>query len=806
MIKNYFKIAWRNLWKNKLFSFINIIGLAIGIVTAVLLLQFIKYELSYDAHTENVYRIQHDIYRNGVLDNSSAVSYYGAAPAIKENFPEVTNFVRLHRADGMINYHSDKGEIISHHEEKAFYADSSFFSVFSFPLVEGDVHTVLRSPNSLVISESTSKKYFGADNPIGKTISLTTEWEGGQYIVEGVFKDIPENNHIKFDFLFSIKNLLVNNQFKYGAWYWTNFYTYLVLKQGTDPSVFEQKLSSIIDTHLGRQLKTTNSQEKFILQPVKDIHLHSHIRDEAEVNSDYRIVSFLLIISFFIIGIAWLNYINLSTAKATERAKEVGVRKVFGSTRNQLIKQFLLESSILTLISIIIATILLVIVTPYFNQLIGKKISFDLTKQASFWIIALGIMLLGTFLSAVYPAFYISSFNPLTAIKGKISRTLRSIQLRQGMVIFQFGASIVLIIGTLTVYQQLKFMRSQDLGMNINEKIVIRAPKIIHSGSFMNEMDYFKQQVKSNSTVNKLTASSEVPGKQIFWTHDFRKKSEPENVRKILSILAVDEDFLPTYDLKMLAGRNFSKERMSDLGEAAIINESALKLLGIKSPEEAINQELVVGATGAKTIVGVIKDFHQQSLKHPNNPIIMYYIPWNQDYLTLSINGNVKNTLATIENIYRKTFPENAFDYFFLNDQFNKQYRSEEISWKIFVLFSILSIVVACMGLFGLASYLTIQRSKEIAIRKVVGASVMAVTTLLSKDFIKLVLIAFTIAVPISWFFIHQWLQTFAYRIDIAWWIFALGGMLTVLIALLTVSFQAIKAAMANPVKSLRTE
>ncbi len=802
MIKNYLKIAVRNLVRNKVYSFINIGGLAVGIATSLLLLQFISYELSYDSNTADIYRIQHDIYRSGVLENSSAISYYEVAPAIKESFPEVVNFVRLHRADGMINYYSAKGEIVSHHEEKAFYADSSFFSVFPFPLVKGDINTILRSPHSLVISESTSKKYFGKDNPIGKTISLTTQWEGGQYIVEGVFKDIPENNHIQFDFLFSIKNLLSNKQFKNGGWYWTNFYNYLVLKQGTDPDVFEQKLSSIIDTHLGSQLKRVNSQEKFILQPVQDIHLHSHIRDEADVNSDHRIVSFLLIISFFIIGIAWLNYINLSTAKATERAKEVGVRKILGSTRNQLIKQFLFESLILITISIIIATILFIIVTPYFNQLIGKKMAFDMVGQPIFWMISLSAMLLGTFLSAIYPAFVISSFNSLIAIK----ETLRSIQLRRTMVVFQFVASIVLIIATSIVYQQLKFMRNQDLGMNINEKIVIRSPKIIHSNSFTNEMNYFKHEVKSNSTVNKITASSEVPGKQIFWTNEFRKKSEHESVRKSLSILAVDEDFLVTYDLHILAGRNFSKERVSDFGSAVIINESALKLLDIKTPEEAINQELVTGVTETKTIIGVIKDFHQQSLKHVNNPIIIYYIPWSQDYLTVSINGDVKNTIATIQNLYNKIFPENAFEYFFLDDKFNQQYRSEEMSWKIFVLFSALSIVVACMGLFGLASFIIIKRSKEIAVRKVLGASVSAVTLLLSKDFITLVFIAFTIAVPISWFFINQWLQTFAYRIDIGWWVFVLAGFLTVLIALLTVSFHAIKAALANPVKSLRSE
>jgi len=809
MLLNFITIAYRNLFRHKMFSFINIVGLAFGIAASLLLLQYISFELSYDdflTNTDNIYRIRHDTYKNGALENSSVISYHGAAPAIKQNFPEVSNFVRLHRADGMINYYTGKGEVISHHETKAFYADTSFFSVFPFPLVKGDLDKVLRNPRSLVLSESASKKYFGEENPIGKIISLTTQWEGGQYVVDGVFKDIPENSHIKFDFLFSIENLLTNRQFKNGAWYWTNFYNYLVLRPGTDPLLFEQKLSSVIDTHLGSDLKKINAQEKFILQPVNDIHLHSHVRDEVEVNNDYKIVSFLLIISFFIIGIAWLNYINLSTAKATERAREVGIRKVLGSNKVQLVRQFLLESSVLTLISIIITTILFAISTPYFNQLIGKEMTFDFAGQSTFWTMALGIIIVGTFLSGLYPAFVISSFSPLTAIKGKFSRSISGVQLRRAMVVFQFGASIILIIATITIYRQLEFMRSQDLGMSINEKVVIRAPKIIQGDSYMNEMEYFKNKVKTNAEVGGVTSSSEVPGKQIFWTNEFRKKSEPENVRRLLNILAVDEDFIPTYDLSILAGRTFSKDRISDLGQAVIINESALKFLDIKNPEEAINQELVVGAYEIKTIVGVVKDFRQQSVKQPSSPIIIYYVPWSQDYLTLSINGNVRNTMATIETLYHDAFPENAFDYFFLDDQFNQQYRSEERSWKIFILFSALSIVVSCMGLFGLASFVTIQRSQEIAIRKVLGASVAAVTFLLSKEFIRLVFIAFIIAVPLSWLFIDQWLQNFAYRIDITWWTFALAGALTILIAFLTVGFQSIKAAMTNPVESIKTD
>ena len=810
MFRNFITIAYRNLFRHKIFSILNIVGLALGIAASVLLLQYIGYELSFDkfhSNSENIYRIRHDTYKNGALENSSAISYYGAAPSIKDNFPEVLNFVRLHRADGMMTYHSSNGAAVSYYEKKAFYVDSSFFSIFSFPLIAGDAKKVLRNPTSMLISLSASKKYFGEENPIGKTILLTTEWEGGQYVVDGVFKDIPENSHIKFDFLFSIINLLSNPQFRNGAWYWTNFYNYLALQPKTDPVLLEKKISIVIDKHIGKYLKSINSQEKFILQPIKDIHLDSNIGAEAEVNSDHKIVSFLLIVAFFIIGIAWLNYINLSTAKATERAREVGLRKVLGSNRSQLVRQFLLESFVLTLIAMFIAALIVVVAEPFFNRLVGRELSIELTGQAGFWAVAMGIITLGTFVSGLYPAFVLSSFEPLLSLKGGFRRNLDGINLRKAMVIFQFGISILLIIATLTIFRQLDFMRSQDLGLNINRKVVIRAPKLMGGESYLHKIDHFKEALTANSKVTSVSASSEVPGKEIFWSNEFRLRSEPENIRRLTKILAVDEDFIPTFNIALLAGRNFAKDRASDFGQAVILNESALHLLGITDPTAAISHELVIGGSEFKTVIGVIKDFHQQSLKQVNDPIIIYFIPWRQDYLTLSIvNGNVKGAMSAIEHIYHNEFPENAFEYFFLDEQFDQQYRSEERSWKVFTLFAALSIFIACLGLFGLSSFVAIQRAREIAIRKVLGASVTEVMILISNDFVKLILIAFTIAVPLSWYLMNEWLQGFAYRTSVTSWSFAIAGILTVWTAIFSVGFQSVKAALANPVESIKME
>ncbi|HEX6226691.1 MAG TPA: ABC transporter permease [Chryseolinea sp.] len=808
MFKNYLVIAYRNLLRHKVFSFITVTGLSVGITASLLLLQYVAYERSYDEfhhNGRNIYRIRHDTYKKGILENRSAISYYGAAPAIQQSFPQVSAFVRLHRADGMYSFYNAAGETISHYETNAFYADSTFFDIFSFPLISGDKKKILRAPNSLMISATAAKKYFGNTDPVGKTISLVTEWEGGDYTVEGIFKDIPENSHLQFDFIFSIQTLLVNNQFKHGAWYWTNFYTYLLLIPGADPAALEQKLASVIDTHLGNHLQKTNSAEILHLQPLHDIHLYSNLSGEISVNGDHTLVSFLLFISFLIVGIAWLNYINLSTAKAMERGREVGMRKIMGSTKVQLIQQFLFESSILTLISVVIGSALFVITLPYFNDFTGKE-SLYAIGQSGLLPMASGVIILGSFLSGLYPAFILSSYHPLETIKGKFIRNIGSALFRKAMIVFQFGAAILLIIATLTVAKQLEFMRGHDLGLNIDHKVILRGPRLIKDKSYLNTMDNFKNALKDYSGVTSVSASSEVPGREIFWTNEFRMAKESENVRRVTSILAVDEDFISTYDITIIAGRNFMKDHVTDFGGAVIINESALYLLGFKDPETVIDQELIL-ADQSKKVIGVIKDFHQVSLKQAKQPTILQYIPWSQDYLTVSLNTpDLKGMMANLDKVYHELFPENAFEYFFLDDLFNQQYESEERAWKLFILFSGLAIMIGCMGLFGLSSFTTLQRTKEVAIRKVLGASVVNITMLLSKDFMRLIGIAFALAIPVAWYLIHQWLLTFAHRIMVPWGAFILGGTLTAAIAVLTVSFQTVKAATQDPVKSIKMD
>lgn len=809
MLQNLTLLAFRNLLRHKTFSFINILGLAIGLAASILLLGYVSTERSYDdVHTkkDNIYRVRFDNYKAGDLKSSSAIGYYGAAPEIKAGFPEVLDYVRFHRADGMYTYSPATGQPVSHHETKAYYADAAVFSVFDFELLEGNKSNVLSNPKSIAISATAAKKYFNTENPIGKTLSLTTEWEGGEYQVTGVFKDVPENSHIKFDFLLSIDGLLQNKQFKDGAWYWWNFYTYLLLRPETNHVNLELKFPGLIEKFLGKQLKRSNSQETFTLQPLSDIHLHSNLSSEAEVNGNHRTVSVLLILSFIIIGIAWLNYVNLSTAKATERAREVGVRRLLGSNKKRLILQFFAESLAVTSIAIVVAIGLVFIAHPFFNQLIGRPLSISFSNQLFFWISTLLIIITGTLLAGLYPAFKLSSFQPITALKGKIHQVTGGINIRKSLIVFQFFASAVLIVATLTIFRQLEFMRNQDLGMDIQQKIVIRAPKIIHADTYVTDMDYFKKTLKSNVQVASVSISSEVPGKEVFWTNEIRKTGEPETVKKIVNILAIDEDYIPTYDMTLLAGRNFTKDLATDPGESIIINESAIQTLGFISPEAAINQSITIGAVNSKRIVGVIRDFHQQSLKQENKPTIFNYIPWDQSYITISMIGkDIDHRIAGMESIFHTVFPNNAFEYFFLDEQFNLQYQADEREWKLFVLFAVLSVFVAGMGLFGLSSFVAIQRAKELAIRKVLGASVLRLSILLSTDFIKLILFALLFAVPLSWYLMKQWLMNFAYHIEVPWTGILIAALLTVFIALLTVGSQTLKAAITNPVDSLKS-
>ena len=807
MIRNYITVAWRNLLKYKAISSIMIFGLAVSIAAFLLIAQYVFTEFSYDEfHTRGatIYRIQLNDYKQGVLTNSSVISYHAEAPAIKETFPEVENFVRLHRADGMISYRKPTGELVSYHEKRAFYADSSLFNVFSFPLLKGATNQVLRRPESVVISETMAQKYFGHENPIGKTLQLSSDWQGGNYVVEGVFADIPMNSHIHFDFVFSIQNLLKNQQFATGGWYWTNFYTYLLLRPETSPETLANRLSSIIDKHMGNQLKKYKIRQTFVLQPLRTIHLHSQTASEVEANGKIGVIYGLILVAFLILAIGWLNYINLATARGLERAKEVGVRKAMGSGKGQLIEQFLVESFGINLLSVSIGVGLFLLALALLDDWVQSTNGFSRLQQPLFWIVSLTIVCLGFFLSGFYPAFILSSFKPIAILKGYLPKQAGGESFRKVLVVFQFVASIFLIIATLVVNQQLDFMQQQDLGMNIDQKLIIKAPRVLRTGSFTNDMRFFKDQLIAHTFVQQVTTSSEVPGQEIFWTDEWQRFHEAAADYKLCRMLAVDEEFIPTYEIKLLAGRNFNKELVLD-NDAVIINKSALKTFGFATAEQAINQE--IGSVLPRKIVGVVNDFHQQSLKTANRPIIFQHIPWSSTFLTIALHrSNVLQSIETVQTVYQKAFPGNAFEFFFLDDHFQQQYEADERVASVLSWFALLAISIACLGLLGLALFTAKNRTKEIGIRKVLGASTGSIIMLLSKDFLKPVGLAVLLASPLAWYAMNWWLQEFAYKSDIKWWTFAVGGGLAVGIALVTVSFQSIKAALMSPVKSLRSE
>lgn len=802
MLKIYLTIAWRTLLKHKSISLIMIIGLSLSMAAFMLITRYVFDELSYDKfhqHSDRIYRIQLNDYKNKVVTNSSALGYYAEGVAIKESVPDVEDFVRLHRADGMLSHRKPNGELVSFQEKNGFYADASFFKIFSFPLIKGSANQVLQSPESVVVSASMARKYFGNENPIGKILQLQSEWQGGNYLVSGVFADVPANSHFHFDFIFSIQNLIKNEQFANGGWYWANFYTYLLLKPEAKAKSVENLLPSVIEKPLTRLWQRYNIAQTMSLQAITDIHLNPLSNSEIEPGGNIEIIYVLIIVAILIVVIGLLNYINLSTVMGMERAKEVGVRKTLGSGKGQLIGQFLFESFIFNFLALAIGTGLFLIATQFITQA-----DFSILTQPVFYLTIIGVSCLGFVLSGFYPAFVLSSFKPIVVLKGRLSSNASGKSLRKGLVIFQFSASIMLIISTIVINQQINFMQRQDLGMNIEQKLIINTPRILRTGSFTNDIAFFKARILANTGVKSVTASSSVPGKEIFWTAEFQRLHEAADKFTLCHVVAIDEDFIPAYQIKLLTGRNFTKEMILD-DNAIVINETAMRAFGFLTPESALNQE--IGDVLPKKIVGVVKDFHQESLKSSTQPVVFYHIPWSSAFMTLNLQSkDIKNTLFMIEEIYKNAFPNNAFEYFFLDTYFQQQYESDERLAKLFNWFAGLAIYIACLGLLGLAMFTARNRTKEIGVRKVLGATVGSIVVLLSKDFLKPVFWAMLIASPLAWYAIDWWLQSFAYRIAIEWWVFVVAGLTAALIAILTISFHSIKSALMNPVKSLKIE
>ncbi len=822
MIRNLLLTAIRNLKKNKFFSFLNILGLAIGMAVFLLIAQYVRFERSYEdfvADSENIYRVKLESYRNNELVMASAENYPGVGPGLKEELSEVVSFARLYnqgyKNNVIITNKEARPDPIAFKQKKFLYADSAFLPMMGYPMLKGNAATALAEPFTAVVSENYARMYFGKDDPIGKTLQLQDDDFNSELVkVTGVFKDLPLNTHLKFDILFSYKTLFGRYERgpqRYGTgWFRKDMYVFIQLKPGTNAKIIEARLPAIVDKYKP-ELKQSQEKEILSLQSLKDIHLKSELAEEAEPNGNARIVMFMGIIGIFVLVIAWINYVNLSTARAIERAKEVGIRKVVGAYRHQLISQFLTEAALVNLLSVVIAFGIVVLALPYFNTLSG--LSLNLAHLIQPWFLGLVFILwiVGTFLSGLYPALVLSSFRPVIVLKGKLKNSSTGILLRKGLVIMQFMASIALIAGTFIVYRQLNYMMSHGLGMNIDQVLVLERPGIADTGqtAFNSAIDVFRNESKKSAAIIGVSASLTVPGKQREYKATIKRFGSSTNDSAIMRVNSMDYDFFDVFKMKLLAGRAFSKDFPQDDDTSVIITESSLRPLGFENAEDALGKTLIIPRFGdwKPIVVGVVNDYYQVSLKKPLDPSIFFCTVYGGEFYSLRIQtSNIPKTLEHVRKSWAAAFPGNPFEYFFLDDYFNSQYQNERRFAKLFTSFAILAIIIGCLGLFGLSAFMANQRIKEIGIRKVLGASVGNIAAMLSKDFIRLVAIAVLIASPIAWFVMDRWLQDFAHRVSISWWVFVIAGMTAVLIAVITVSFQAIKAAIANPVKSLRTE
>ncbi len=822
MIKNLFLTAIRNLRKNKFFSALNILGLGIGMAVFLLIAQYVMFERSYENFVrdkDNIYRVSLETYRNNEPILNSAENFPGVGPALKNELPEVKSFARLYNAgykNNVVIANPDaKPDPVSLKHRKFLYADSSFLPMMGYPMVKGNAATALGEPFTAVVSEKYARMYFGKEDPVGKTLRLQDDDFTDELVkVTGVFKDLPANTHLKFDILFSYKTLLGRFEqapVRYGTgWRRKDMYIFIQLQPGTDPKKVESKFAGIVAKYQP-ELKESQQKNILALQPLAGIHLNSDLAEEPEPNGNSRTVFFLGLIGLFVLLIAWINYVNLSTARALERAKEVGIRKVIGAFKSQLVSQFLVEAALVNLVSVLISWGLVFLCLSYFNTLSG--LSLDVSYLLKPWFILLLFVLWvgGTFLSGFYPALVLSSFKPVLVLKGKLKHNSRGILLRKGLVVMQFMASIALIASTFIIYRQLNYMMNRGLGMNINQVLIIERPGIADTSRdrFNAAIDVFRAELKKDPSVEAVTASLTVPGKQREYKATVKKYGDSGGDSAIVRINSMDYDFLEVFKMKLIAGRTFSKDFPKDPDTSVILTESAVRLLGYKNAEDAVGKTLAIPQFRgwSPIIAGVVNDYHQVSLKKPLDPALFYCTPYNGEFYSVRIRTNdIKNTVANVRKSWTTAFPGNPFEYFFLDDYFNFQYQNEQKFSKLFSSFALLAIIIGCMGLFGLSAYTASQRIKEIGIRKVLGASVKDITTMLSKDFLKLVCIAILIATPLAWWVMDTWLQDFAYRVTIGWWVFVVAGAVALLIAMLTVSFQAIKAAIANPVKSLRTE
>jgi putative ABC transport system permease protein len=770
MTKHFFKTLVRVSARNKTYSFINVTGLVLGITAFTLICLYVWNEKSYDTFhdkKERIFRVRHDRFTNGELNRKWVAGPMGIGSDLKDNFPEVVRYVRLNKGVSR-SYILDNGEK-SFKERRIFFASEDFFRLFSFPLLKGIDSVVLKDPFTMVVSESMAKRYFGDADPVGRTLKCN----GNEvYAITGVFKDLPENTHMQFDALFSFESLWKilgpeETESLLSHWGWEGTYTYIEVDPAADARTLQSKFPAFVEKRMGAQLREWNEWMAFTFQPLTSIHLNSNEPGELAPNGDGQSVQYLMVTALFVLIMAWINYVNLATARSMERGKEVGIRKVLGSDRAQLIRQFLFESFIFNFIATAIAAILVVLLLPVFSSMISRSLDVSVFYSTPAIIFILTLFTIGVIGSGLYPAFIMSGYQPLGILKG-FHTSSRGSYLRKGLVTVQFVCSVVLIAGTLVVNKQLHFMKTSAAGIEMEQVLVVHGPTIFSDSTYRAQFDGFRHSLMEYPDVKSVTVSTDVPGHHVTNSNgNVRLVGQDVQSGNVYQAIMASEDFIKTYGLNLIAGRNFSGND-HDEWNTAIANETAMKRLGFTDPEKLIGNKVYLWDSEPE-IIGVIKDYHQESLKEDVPPLILVFDKGITQYFSVRIKSAkaMSEIVSRVRAQYGKTFPGNPFDYFFMDDYYNQQYQSDQEFAKIFSVFTTLAIAIACLGLFGLSSYLVVKRSKEISIRKVLGASVRQLAVLVSREFILIVLIANVIAWPVSYFALNHWLNGFAYRIDL---------------------------------------
>lgn len=803
MLLNYLKSAYRNLKKTRVYSLINILGLTLGLTICLLLLFYVDYEQRYDAFhvkADRIYRMRYERTdsKGDVVRFASCTPPAGAL--LREQFEEIEKLARVFYYQASVSH-----ETLKFFENRIFYVEPEFVEIFDFKFRSGDPYNDLAHPGNAFVSVATAQKYFGSADPIGKIISIDKRED---YRIVGIFEDVPHNSHIKMDFIVPLENIIQRYGDSYMLeWGHTGMYTYILLHRDADLAAFEAKLPVWINQNVP-WLEQYHMSINMPMQPLRDIHLTSHYMQEYETNGSKSAITYLSIIAFFILVMAWVNYVNLATARSMTRAREVGIRKTVGASRRQLSLQFFAETIFINVIVLTLTIILLESARPLFNNLTQIPLSIHAWQQPGFWLKLMVLFIGGIFLSGIYPVLAISSYKPIAILHLNTSTLSKGLNLRKVLVTFQFAMALILMICTFTIYNQISFLQKQNLGFDIHQTLVFKSPRVRPENT-ETRFQNFKQTLLNHEHIKNSCHVTEVPGRQLYWdAGGIHRAGADITEGKNYQNVGVDYDFVKVFDIQFVAGRNFSKEFSTD-SKGIMLNETAVGWMGLESSEHAIGQQVDYWGE-LYTIIGVIKDYHQQSPKAAFEPTLFRLLPTGRDvrgqFAVKLDKTNIRETVQFVEKTYAEFFPNNPFEYFFLDDYFDQQYQSDQLFGRVFTLFTILAILITALGLLGMSAFNIANRTKEIGIRKVLGASMRGILYLLSKEYIKWVVISSLIAWPIAWYAMRIWLRGFATRIQFGWFTFVAAALIALAVALITVSAQGWRAVLANPVDTLRYE